>query len=268
MQSTTQIGGLVGPALAGFLITLLTLSQGNGLAFGIDAASFFVAALTLILIQGRRAALTEPASADEPAGIAGLLASVRDGLRYAGSDTVLRALILVSIALNSTNGAVTVGLPTLAHARFSHGAAALGLMLSAEAGGALLGTIIGGSLRRPPPRGPSIIILAFGLCATMLVIGVVPSLAIVVVMMLLLGAGSGFMNVIMITWLQARTPAEMLGRVISLGTFTGLALVPISVLAAGAIAAVSVTALFVVAAGILFLAAVGTASSRTIRSIR
>jgi len=265
MQGTTQIGGLIGPTLAGILIAVLPLNEGNGLAFGIDAASFLIAALTLFLIRGRRStAVLDVAAGDSP----GLLASVGEGLRYAWSDPVPRALVLVSVALNSTNGATTVGLPTLAHVRFSHGSAALGLMLSAEAAGGLLGTAIGGSLRRPPPRGLTLITLAFSLSAATLVLGITQFLAVDVAVLLLLGAGAGFTNILMITWLQARTASEVLGRVFSLFSFTGLALIPISVVAAGAIAAVSVTLLFSIAAGILFLAAAGTASSKTIRSVR
>jgi MFS family permease len=56
MQGSQQLTGLLGPALAGLLVAAV----GTGLAFGIDAASFGVAALALVLIRGgRRPAVAE-----------------------------------------------------------------------------------------------------------------------------------------------------------------------------------------------------------------
>src|SRR5678816_3208862 len=82
-----------------------------------------------------------------PAEQQSIRASIMEGLRAAWSDTTLRTILFMVMAINFLfNGPMGVGLPVLANSRFSEGAAALGIMLSAFGGGALVGALLAGSL--------------------------------------------------------------------------------------------------------------------------
>jgi len=122
--------GLLGPTPAGLLIS----SLGTAAAFAIDAASFVWSATAFWLMRGghpQPTATTAEGAAD-PSPRAGLLHGIREGLRYAWGDALVRAVLVVIAAINlSFVGPSIVGAAALAHTRFSRGATALGIMLSA-----------------------------------------------------------------------------------------------------------------------------------------
>jgi hypothetical protein len=68
--------------------------------------------------------------------------------------------------------------------------------------------------------------------------------------MLLLGAGNGYIAILMFTWMQTNTPKDMLGRMMSMALLAGNGLVPISQAISGALIKWSLETLFV-SAGIL-----------------
>jgi hypothetical protein len=53
--------------------------------------------------------------------------------------------------------------------------------------------------------------------------------------MLLLGAGNGYIAILMFTWMQTNTPKDMLGRMMSMVMLAGNGLVPISQAISGAV---------------------------------
>ena len=71
--------------------------------------------------------------------------------------------------------------------------------------------------------------------------------------MLLLGLGNGYISIIMFTWMQARTPREMLGRMMSMLMLSNTGLVPISQAVSGAVSKWSLTGLFAAAGGLILL---------------
>lgn len=250
MQGSQQLTGLIGPALAGLLVAAV----GTGLAFGLDAASFAIAAGALVLIRGGRRA-TAPESADEPRP--NVLTTIRSGVAYAWRDSAVRSLLILSAALNfAINGPVSVGLAWLADNRFDGGAAAFGIMLSAFGAGALVGALVAGSLGRVHQLGwltlggSAVMGVALGL------IGFAPSVAVVMVLNVAIGLAVGLLNVRIIAWLQVRTPSDMIGRVMSLVMLGGLALTPLSLAAAGLLVDLGAATLcFAVAGGLIIVAA-------------
>ena len=123
-QGSAQVTALVGPAPAGLLIA----GAGTAMAFVADALSFLVAAASLWIMNDD--------ARDQHAPIArarmGFLSGIREGITYVWKDPVIRAVVLISAALNLTfTGPFQVGAPALAHARFPQGPVALGAMLSA-----------------------------------------------------------------------------------------------------------------------------------------
>ena len=271
LQGTQQLMHTVGPALAGFAIAII----GVGAAFVVDAASFAVAAVAIWLVRrvglpaastpdARQDATEETATAPESpprstlaAGPAGqrapMTAALLEGARAVMGDPVMRMLVLLSTAFNlAFTGPVVVGLPWLVQVRFGGDAALLGLLFAAFGGGSLVGVVLAGVLPRTHRLGGLVLGIATLLGMGLAGIGLA-SAPMVGVICLLIGCGTGYINVSIITWTQLRTEPHLLGRTMSflmLGSVVGA---PLSLAVAGAAVDVNATALFV-GAGVMVLA--------------
>src|SRR5439155_470135 len=111
---------------------------GAGLARGVVMGVLGTLTLThSVQLWQLFAAGVAPATSD-----ANPLGPVREGVLHVWRDVPLRATLLVVAALNFfALGAVEVGLPALAHLRFSQGAVALGSAFAAWGLGSTLGSI-------------------------------------------------------------------------------------------------------------------------------
>jgi MFS family permease len=248
-QGAQQIMGLVGPALAGAMIALVQ----TGPAFAIDAVSFGVAAIALLLISGGRRHADPAANADRP----GVLATIAGGVRAAWSDPPVRSMVLLTAAFNfAFTGPISVGLAFLADHRFNGGSAAFGLMFSAFGGGAVIGAIAAGSIR-PRRLGAIVMAIAMVLGVGLALIGLAPSLAVALGIIGVMGVLIGFINVQAIAWLQSHIAEAMRGRVMSLVTLGSVGLAPVSLAIAGALVDLgAVTLTFVAAGAIIIIAAI------------
>jgi MFS family permease len=248
-QGAQQIMGLVGPALAGAMIALVQ----TGPAFAIDAVSFGVAAIALLLISGGRRHADPAANADRP----GMLATIAGGVGAAWSDPPVRSMVLLTAAFNfAFTGPISVGLAFLADHRFNGGSAAFGLMFSAFGGGAVIGAIAAGSIR-PRRLGAIVMAIAMVLGVGLALIGLAPSLAVALGIIGVMGVLIGFINVQAIAWLQSHIAEAMRGRVMSLVTLGSVGLAPVSLAIAGALVDLgAVTLTFVAAGAIIIIAAI------------
>lgn len=260
LNVSTSATLVVGPVAAGLVVTAF----GTGWAFAADAACFAIGFLLIAWLPA--AARASSAAARRAAGLGG---QIVDGLRYAWADVGIRTLLVVVAVIDfAANGAIGVGLPTIAHGRFGAGAAGYGIMLGAWGVGATVGALGAGMI--PPPRrfGWLIVALCLWLGLGMLVVGLVPSLPPAAVTMGLSGLGTGVVNTYGISWLQRRTVSNMQGRVMSLVMLASSGLTPIAYAASGALAQVNPTLLFVIAAGMMFVCAAGSSVSRQVRALR
>ena len=252
MMGASQLVGFVGPTIAGILIGRFSQSPlGIGLAFAIDALSFLVSAACLWWMQsGKRLSSTE-ASKEES-----VWASILVGVKYLWNDKPLRMMFLVITAMNFLfTGPLLVGIPVLANQRLPEGAMAFGLLMSACAGGNLAGYLIAGSLPHPTGKRMSIFLVtmlgAFGLVLGSF--GFIRSTWVDFGLILLLGIGNGYIAILMFTWMQTRTPKEMLGRMMSMVMLSGTGLMPISQAISGAVSKWSLTLLFTAAGALILL---------------
>jgi MFS family permease len=247
VQSAQQVMGLLGPALAGAMVAIVQ----TGPAFVIDAASFAVAAVAILLIRGgRRQATTDDAQARN------VLATIADGVRAAWADPAVRSIVVLTTTLNfAIVGPMSVGLAILADTRFDGGAAAFGLLFSAFGAGAVVGAIAAGSIPRPPHLGT--ITLAFTTLLGLGVagIGIAPTLAVALAIHAVLGVLIGFVNVQAIAWLQARIPDDRRGRVMSLVSLGSVGLAPVSLAVAGALVDLGAVTQIFIAGGAIIIAA-------------
>jgi Transmembrane secretion effector len=236
---------------------------GTGWAFAADAACFAVGALFVFWLPTATRVKGDATSPE-----AGLGGQIMAGFRYAWADVGIRALLLIIAAVDfGANGALGVGLPTLAHGRYGAGAAGLGILLGAWGVGATAGALGAGMVRRPERMGWWLVAVCAWLGVTIGAVGLIPTLAPAAVVMAVAGISAGAVNTFGISWLQRRTDAGMQGRVMSLVMLASLGLVPVSYALSGAIADLNVTLLFVGSGALMLVTAVAAAASRTVRSI-
>ena len=252
ISGTAQLSAFGGPVLAGAMIALLAGAQsantanntaGMGIAFSIDALTFLVSAVMLWLMRVPRIDVTA-------AGENGtMLAAIREGLAYVWNDIQLRTIfIIIAVSNLLVVGPLTIGIPVLADTRFSEGAAAFGIIMSAYGGGSLLGTILAGVLPRPPARilGSVLFVIFSSVGIGVALVGLTTSTPMAALVTLAMGIGEGYVVILFITWLQGRTPPAMLGRMMSLLMFSTNGLVPISQMVTGGLITVNPVALFVI----------------------
>jgi hypothetical protein len=260
LNVTGQASVIVGPVIGGIIVSAF----GVGWAFAGDAACFAIGMLFVLWLP---AASRAASSAPHPDG--GLGGQIAAGFRYAWNNIGIRVtLIVIAIIDFGANGAIGVGLPTLAHGRFAAGAGGLGILLGAWGVGATAGALGAGFVRPPKQFGWLIVLLCAWLGVGMAAIGLVPSLIPASLLMAYSGVGTGVVNTYGISWLQRRTDSAMQGRVMSLVMLASMGLTPVAYAVSGAIAQANPTLLFVIAGGMMLLCAVGTAASRQVRELR
>jgi hypothetical protein len=260
LNVTAQTSVILGPVLGGVIVAVL----GLGWAFAGDAACFAIGFLFILWLPA--AARRAPGETHPDGGLRGQIAA---GFRYAWADVGIRVtLIVIAVVDFAANGALGVGLPTLAHGRFAAGAAGLGILFGAWGVGATAGALGAGFV--PPPKrfGWLIVALCLWLGLGITGVGLVPSLVPAAVLMAFSGVSTGVVNTYAVSWLQRRTDPAMQGRVMSLVMLASMGLTPLAYGASGAIADVNPTLLFLIAGGMILLCAAGTAASHTVRSLR
>jgi MFS family permease len=284
MQGTAQLSLFLGPIMAGGVIAYLAgrTAEGSGsaatalggiaLAFAIDALTFLASALTLWLIklEGDDSATDSEAGGDNDVAGESVIAAIRDGVRYVWGDRLLRSLfILVAAVSTQMNALIAVGVPVLADARLAEGAAAFGLIVSAFGAGTLLGMALAGALPRPPEArlGAVLLLAVIGMGAGIVLLGFASTTLAAALTALVMGLANGYVSILFITWLQVRTPREMLGRMMSLLMFASIGLMPLASAAVGALSDVSMTGLFVGAGLLVIAAALWGLRSPTLRSM-
>jgi MFS family permease len=255
-MGTAQLVGFIGPTLAGVIIAQYSgATFGIALAFAVDALGFAVSATCLWLMRGggRRMPF------DGTAGGGSVWGSIWSGIRYLWGGRNMRFMFFVLIAANLLFiGPLLVGIPVLAKQRLPEGAVAFGLLMSAYAGGNLTGYLLAGVLPKLKAWRMTVfvvgLLVAFGL--VMSALGLVNITWVDSILMAVLGVGNGYMGIIVFTWIQQRTPREMLGRMMGMFMFAQMGLTPVSQALAGVISKWSLTGLFLGSGALILVLAV------------
>ena len=231
VQGTSMLTLIMGPALAGVVIAVMGQQEGGmadqlglAMAFSLDAATFLAPVFVFAVIRDRYPPGVDPVSG-------GFVDTLVEGLRYAWRDRPVRYLSLILATLNLIHrGPFMVGIPVYADRFLSGGAAAYGSIIAAAGVGALFGVIIAGNVRRIPETrlGTLILIDIILLGAALIGITFSTNLAVLCVLFATPHIMDGYLNVIMITWLQRRVPKERMGRVMSVIMFCAMGLAPVS----------------------------------------
>jgi MFS family permease len=272
LQGTGQLAILAGFP-AGVLISTFEKSVGMiaavGIAFGVDSVTFIVSWLALLAMStGRHVAVASAAQGDgESSAQKNMLASIKEGIAAVRRDAILPTVMLITAAINFLfTGPMSVGVAALADRRFPEGAAALGTLTAALGAGALVGVLLGGVIK--PKRLGVVVLLALALAGVTLgLIGLSGSLVLAAGLALGMGVTVGFVNVLMIAWLQKRVPQDLMGRVMSLVMLASFGLAPISQSLAGVLVDVNLTGLFVGAGILLVIVSLYSASNKSMREV-
>jgi MFS family permease len=276
MQGAEQISGIAGPAIASSAVVFV----GLGSSFIVNTLMFFAATVVFALMVGTMgtrtaevmsgASMAESESAieseeSESQTGTGTLADLLTGVRYAWQDPIIRTILLVLVGINAAMvGPLYVGGATLAENQLG-GVGAFGTLVAVASAGAVLGSVIAGSIERVRRRGLAVLGLTASLGLEVAAFGFVSNLPAATALALAIGASASCLGVINVSWLQERSEAALTGRVMSLALFATIALDPISFALAGVLVEINLRAMFLGAGALLLLTAALGAASRNMR---
>jgi len=252
-------GVVVGNAAAGVLIAVAGTTQ-----------SMFIIAVAFVAAAVNLAAVSVAPIAKAAGAKTGILRSTADGARYLWSGRTSRAVLLLTAALTLfVAGPLNVGLPALGELRFSS-ATAIGVLFAAYGAGSIAGSLLPGVLGDRIRRtgiwlvllgaafGGSVLLLAFAGTPLWAALAVVP-----------MGAAGAAFNVVALSVIQAETDPAYMGRVMSWYSVSGYGVNPLSNVMTGALADLSIGAMFAVCGGValaISAVALGTPSLNRLRA--
>jgi MFS family permease len=248
----SQIGGA---ALGGVLVATI----GASWALLIDGFTFFGSAVLLALMRVSR---------DQRLAARNFLAELGDGWRAFRSRTWLWAMVAQVSFVNAAQRGPFLVLGPVVAAQHLGGATAWGLILTAQAGGLLLGAVFGLRFRpqRPLFAGTWLI---FALALPLLALAL--TLPTIVVMAAAVASGIAIeaFGVLWDTSLQEQIPPEVLSRVSSYDQLGSFGFIPIALAVAGPLAsAFGVSATLFGAAAVVALATAPILLLKDVRAIQ
>src|SRR5271155_5805255 len=252
-QSTGQLTTILGPVPVGLVI------QALGVAW-----AFFVDAISFLFIIGALWKLPDPPKSQTARKA--MWHSIAEGIAYVGKDVPLRSLMLLATIMNfCIAGPVSIGLAYWTKTRFGS-PAAYGIVISAVAAGSLLGALLAGvwKIRR---RGVMILAVStvLGLCLGS--IGLMDRVWSVASVLLVMGVAAGMVNVHIGAWAMPRIDAGGRGRGASVLMLASFGIAPISLAVAGFLVAWSLKFMFLLAGGLMVLAAAGASFQKRVWEI-
>jgi MFS family permease len=213
----------VGPALAGFIVTL----AGEAVCFLINAVTYLAVLLALFAIRAR------PANGDssKPA-----LHALREGLSYTFGHRDIRLFLMLVATVSFFVAPYVVMMPMVAKTLFHGDASTFGLLVSSAGAGSLTASLFLATRRSIDKlaRRVSLAVTAAGLALALFALNTVHALAYPILMALgfsvvLVAAGSN-------TLLQSWVRDDMRGRVMATFSMAFLGVAPLGSLVVGGLA--------------------------------
>ncbi|HSK88116.1 MAG TPA: MFS transporter, partial [Anaerolineales bacterium] len=194
---------LVGAPLAGLLISLI----GTANVLWLDASSFFVSAAIIGLV------IAAPTSAEKEEKGGAYFAELRDGLRFIARDSLILSIVIMVMIMNFLD-AIFGGVVQPVYVRETFGNALdLGLLISANGGGAVIGGLIYAAIGHRLPRHATFVAAFVLVGLRFWVYAIYPPLAVLIVTTLITSIGAGPLNPIIGAIEFERIPPNMRGRV-------------------------------------------------------
>ena len=217
-------GRLVGPAIAGLLIGLLSEAH----CFLINALSFIAVIITLSMI---RVTPLERTQSNKPA-----LTELLEGFKYAWHIFPIRALLFILSAVAFFGTTYSTLMPVMVRQVFIGQADTMGFLMGAAGFGAVCGTLF--LATRHNVRGLICIIMgaSFSAGIALLLFAHAPSALFAMPLMVVIGFGVLVTSVSINMILQTIVDDDKRGRIMSLYTAAFLGIMPFGALTAGTVA--------------------------------
>ncbi len=222
-----EFTGIIGPSLG----ALLVATGGTPLTFGLDAASFFISALTLIpLLKHDRVKTLEPKQPKSSTIWADLLV----GFKTVTASPWLWVTISVAALANMVEGgAISTSLPFLISDTWKMDVKSLGYFYSALSIGAVVCALIMGNAKKLHKRGYIAYASWFSIGAMILLLGIQKNLGVSLAAAAMLGVAATSFGLIWTSSLQELVPPDLLGRVSSIDFLGSYILMPLGYALAG-----------------------------------
>lgn len=252
-QLLMQTGQVAGPAVAGLLLGQVGIDS----VYWIDTLSF---------VSSLIAVLSLPSILPPGGGTRFGLGSITEGLRYLKGHQVLQGTFVVDL------DAMVLGMPralfpALALTRFHGGAATVGLLYAAPAGGALVGALLTGWVTAVRRQGRAVMFAVAVWGAAIAAFGLAEWLWAALALLAVAGAADVISAVFRNTILQLDAPEELRGRLSSVHTAVVTGGPRLGDFEAGAVAALSNPQISVVSGGLGCLLGLGLVAWRMPRFV-
>jgi MFS family permease len=243
-----QFGRVAGPAVGGLIVGF----GGTAAAFGLNALSFFIGALTIAALLNLPAPVRE-----EQSGFAfqQFKDDLRGGFETIFSSPILWVAILVFAFTNITlAGPYSIAMPFLVQQKLGGDERMLGFIYAVFPIGYAIASLVMGSFQKIRYRGIVLYVCSAIAGIGLGVFGFGLPLAILVFAALVNGAALEIDSLIWTNLMQELVPPEKMGRVSSVDTLGSFVLLPIGFACTGwLIDRVGVAAVFIAAGGITAL---------------
>lgn len=222
MQTSHSLIGIVAPALSGIIIAV----AGVGVAIVVDAVTFLVAGLSLLLVK-----LPPPIV---QANRQRVMQDITTGFKFIFQHSLLLPMLILFSVVNLTMAPMGITIPLLITQVLMAGPALLGLFGSAHSAGVLLGSLVLSSFPRLVRRtGIAVLGSIVGIGVLVAVLGAYPSYIGLIGISFCLGLVAVVANISVQTIWQREVPADVRGRVFSARHTLSVGLQPLGMAAAG-----------------------------------
>jgi MFS family permease len=222
-NSGTNITRVIGPALAGLLIIYIDTAG----VFYLIAACYIFSLLSVAMIHGARVLAKKPGKK--------MIGEIREGLKYATADPVLRGLIITVFIPVFFGFSFLTLLPAWAREALDVQSDGLGMLMMVMGIGALTGTLMLAAMGNFQRRGLWLLINSLFWGCGLAIFSQATTYAIALPFLLLIGLLTAVFMSLNMTLMQIYSAVEMRGRIMSIAMMTFGAM-PLSAVPFGAIA--------------------------------
>jgi len=222
LETAYSAAYIIGPALAGFLVTII----GPGETLALDAASFAISSVGLVLIGRELKAPTDRLPSR-------MVDDIREGVVYVFRHPVLRTVILLFAATNAVLTPAAAAMTFRVVRDLGQSPAAFGLTLTGLGVGTMVGAVFASRLGLGSNVARVLVTAVFMIGVPMIAAAAIPSLLAIVVLSALSGAGEAAVTVVYISVRAANSPDLLVGRVASTARVIALGLMPVGSLIGG-----------------------------------
>jgi len=201
-NSLLNLARVIGPAIAGILISTV----GIMLCFIINGITYAAVVIVLLMMNPKELLAAPPVK--EAKG------QIIKGFRYVYSSVVLMNTLIMLGIIGTLTYEFTVSLPLIAQFTFNGGAGAYAELTAALGLGSIIGGLFTASLKKTSNQTMVGAAFLFGL--SIIVASFMPSLGLMMLAMLLVGAFSMVYATLATLTLQLESAPEMQGRVLAL----------------------------------------------------